>query len=340
MQSDSPAQASARAGDVLARTRCSADAHPLIDGRFTPMAGDPLPNVLRTPDERFANLPGYAFAPHYVTVDGLRIHYVDEGARDGETVLMLHGEPSWSYLYRKMIPVLVDAGLRAVAADLVGFGRSDKPAQVSAYSYAKHVEWMAGFVDAAGLRDVTLVCQDWGSLIGLRVAAEHPERFARIVVSNGALPTGDGRVPLVFHLWQLWARWTPWLPAGRIVQAGSRTKLPREVVRAYDAPFPSEKYKAGARAFPPLAPTRPDDPASDDNRRAREALKHWMKPFLTAFADGDPITRGWDRTFQREVPGAAGQPHTTLRGAGHFVQEDAGEELARVVADFIRRTPR
>jgi haloalkane dehalogenase len=294
--------------------------------------------ILRTPDERFANLPGYPFEPRYATVGGLRMHYVDEGPRDGPVVLMLHGEPSWSYLYRKMIPPIAVAGFRAVAPDLVGFGRSDKPVRRDAYSYAGHVRWMAEFIDAIGLREITLVCQDWGSLIGLRVAAEPPDRFARIVVSNGALPTGEGRVPFVFRAWQAFARWTPVFPVGRIVQAGSRSKLPREVVAAYTAPFPSEPYKAGARAFPPLVPTRPDDPAVPANRAAREALKRWTKPFLTAFSDGDPITRGWDAIFQREVPGAAGQPHATIRGAGHFVQEDAGEELARVVIDFIRRT--
>jgi haloalkane dehalogenase len=295
--------------------------------------------ILRTPDERFADLPGYPFAPHYATVDGLRMHYVDEGPRDGAVVLMLHGEPSWSYLYRKMVPPIANAGLRAIAPDLVGFGRSDKPLGRGAYSYERHVSWMAQFIDALDLHDITLFCQDWGSLIGLRVAAEHPDRFARIVVSNGALPTGEGGVPVVFRAWQAFARWTPVFPVGRIVQAGSRSKLPKEVVAAYNAPFPSERHKASARAFPPLVPTGPDDPAVPANRAAREALKRWAKPFLTAFSDGDPITRGWDHIFQREVPGAAGQPHTTIRGAGHFVQEDAGEELARVVIDFIRRTP-
>lgn len=294
--------------------------------------------ILRTPDERFADLPGYPFAPHYTEVDGLRIHHVDEGPRDAPPVLMLHGEPSWSYLYRKMIPPIAAAGLRAVAPDLVGFGRSDKPAEVCAYSYARHVAWMARWMEALALRDVTLVGQDWGSLIGLRLVAEHPDRFARVVVANGALPTGEGRVPLAFRAWQAFGRWSPYFPIGPVVQAGSRTRLPRDVRAAYDAPFPSAKYKAGARAFPPLVPTRPDDPAVPDNLRAWEALERWERPFLTAFADGDPITRGWDRRFQARVPGAAGQPHATIRGAGHFIQEDRGEELAAVVIDFVRRT--
>ncbi|MBW3572907.1 MAG: haloalkane dehalogenase [Gemmatimonadetes bacterium] len=292
--------------------------------------------VLRTPDERFAELPGWPFAPRYVDVDGLRIHYVDEGPREAPPVLMLHGEPSWSYLYRKIIPVFTAAGYRAVAPDLPGFGRSDKPADRAEYSYARLVGWMAGWLKAVDLREVTLVCQDWGSLVGLRLVAEHPDRFARVCVANGALPTGDNQPGAPFKLWQAFARWTPVFPAGRIVQLGSLTRLPREVRAAYDAPFPSEKYKAGARALPPLVPTRPTDPAREDNRRAWAALERWNKPFLTAFSNGDPITRGLDRGFQRRIPGAAGQPHTTIRGAGHFLQEDRGEELAGVVVDWMR----
>jgi haloalkane dehalogenase len=236
-----------------------------------------------------------------------------------------------------MIPRFAEAGFRAVAPDLVGFGRSDKPADIGEYSYARHVGWMTEWMEAVDLRGVTLVCQDWGALIGLRVAAENPDRFARIVVANGALPIGEMKIPLAFRAWQAFARWSPYFPIGRIVQAGSRTKLPRDVVAAYDAPFPEARYKAGARAFPPLVPTRPDDPAVPDNLRAWEVLDRWQKPFLTAFSDGDPITRGLDRAFRARVPGAARQPHATIRGAGHFLQEDRGEELARVVIDFIRR---
>jgi haloalkane dehalogenase len=302
------------------------------------MAGDTPGGVLRTPDERFRELPGYPFEPRYVTVDGLRMHYVDEGPRDAAPVLMLHGEPSWSYLYRTMIPLIATAGFRAIAPDLVGFGRSDKPAEVCAYSYAAHVEWMRGFVQALGLREVTLVCQDWGSLIGLRVAAENPEWFARIVAANAALPVGDGKTPFAFRAWQAWARWTPWLPAGRIVQAGSHRRMPREVRAAYDAPFPSDRYKAGARAFPPLVPTKPADPARAATLRAWEVLERWEKPFLTAYGQHERITRSFERQFQRRIPGARGQPHATISGAGHFLQEDAGEELARVVVDFIGRT--
>ncbi|MDE3097385.1 MAG: haloalkane dehalogenase [Chloroflexota bacterium] len=295
--------------------------------------------ILRTPDERFAGLPGYAFAPHYVELDGgLRMHYIDEGPRDGQVVLMLHGEPSWSYLYRKMVPVVTAAGLRAVAPDLVGFGRSDKPASQDDYSYQAHVDWMAAFVERTDLRGITLVCQDWGGLIGLRVAAEHPERFARIVAANTFLPTGDTPPGEAFLRWQTFSQTAPELPIGNIVRGGCQTALTPEVIAAYDAPFPDERYKAGARVFPRLVPTRPDDPASDANRRAWEVLKRWEKPFLTAFSDGDPITRGGDRAFQAMVPGAAGQPHTTIAGGGHFLQEDRGEELAQAVVAFVRDT--
>ena len=295
--------------------------------------------ILRTPDERFVGLPAYAFAPHYVELDGgVRMHYVDEGPRDGQVVLMLHGEPSWSYLYRKMVPVVTAAGLRAVAPDLVGFGRSDKPASQDDYTYQTHVDWMAAFVERTGLRGITLVCQDWGGLIGLRVAAEHPERFARIVAANTFLPTGDHPPGEAFLRWQTFSQTAPELPIGAIVRGGCRTALPPEVIAAYDAPFPDERYKAGARVFPRLVPTRPDDPASEANRRAWEVLKRWEKPFLTAFSDGDPITRGGDRAFQAMVPGAAGQPHTTIAGGGHFLQEDRGEELAQAVVAFVRGT--
>jgi haloalkane dehalogenase len=297
-------------------------------------------DILRTPDERFADLPGYAFAPHYVDLDaGLRMHYIDEGARDAAAVLMLHGEPSWSYLYRKMIPVITAAGLRAVAPDLIGFGRSDKPAAQDDYTYAAHVGWIAAFLDKYDLRGITLVCQDWGGLIGLRVAAEHPDRFARIVAANTFLPTGDQHPGDAFLRWQEFSQKAPSLPIGNIVNGGCTTDLPPEIIAAYDAPFPDDTYKAGARVFPRLVPTQPDDPASDANRRAWEVLRGWEKPFLTAFSDGDPITRGADRRFHDLVPGTKGMPHTTITGAGHFLQEDRGEELARVVVDFIRATP-
>jgi haloalkane dehalogenase len=294
--------------------------------------------VLRTPESRFVDLPDYAFAPHFVEVDGLRMHYVDEGPRDGEVVLMLHGEPSWSYLYRKMIPLFTAAGHRAVAPDLIGFGKSDKLADRSAYTYQRHVDWAWEWLQALDLDGITLVCQDWGSLIGLRLVAEHPERFARVVLTNGALPTGDEEVPQAFKAWLKFSQLVPVLPVGQILQTGTVSRLPKPVRDAYAAPFPSEVFKAGARAFPALVPIKPDDPAAPANRKAWEALRQFEKPFLTAFGDSDPITGGADRIFQRLVPGARGQAHTTVNDAGHFIQEDKGEELAQIVLDFIAGT--
>lgn len=290
--------------------------------------------TLRTPDERFANLPDYPFAPHYVEVDGVRIHYVDEGPRDGEPVLMLHGEPSWSYLYRKMIPLFTAAGYRAIAPDLVGFGRSDKPTQRSDYTYQRHVDWMRGVIESLDLQDITLVCQDWGGLIGLRLAVEMEPRFARIVAANTFLPTGDTPPGEAFLNWQRYSQESPRFNPGRIVKGGCVTELSQEVIDAYNAPFPDDSYLAGAREFPALVPTSPNDPASEPNRRAWEVLRRWDKPFLTAFSDSDAITRGGDVFFQRVVPGTKGQPHTTITGAGHFLQEDKGEELAQVILKF------
>ncbi len=295
--------------------------------------------VLRTPDECFAHLPEWPYAPNYQFVGSLRIHYVDEGPKSAAPVLCLHGEPSWSYLYRKMIPLFVRAGHRVLAPDLVGFGRSDKPAAVTDYSYAAHVEWMYGWLQALDLKHITLVCQDWGSLIGLRLAAAQPERFDRIVLSNGGLPTGDYRTAPAFRLWRAFALHSPVFPVGWIMRGGCVRGLSSTVRKAYDAPFPDDRYKAGARAFPGLVPTRPDDPASAVNRAAWERLKRWDKPFLTAFTDKDPIFRNADRVWHKLVPGAKGQPHTTLRNGGHFVQEDCGEEFAEVVNRCIAAKP-
>ncbi len=296
--------------------------------------------ILRTPDERFENLPEFDFQPHYVEVDSgdggsLRVHYLDEGPRDAAPVLLMHGEPSWSYLYRKMIPALTAAGHRAVAPDLVGFGRSDKPANKEDYSYQRHVDWMRGVIEALDLRRITLVGQDWGGLIGLRLAAEHGERFDRIVAANTGLPTGDQDLGKAFKLWQTSARLMPIFAVRQIIQAGTTSTLPPDVLDAYEAPFPDEKYKAGARIFPQLVPTKPDDPAAPANRAAWEALRRWDRPFLTAFSDGDPITQRGDLIFKRAIPGAKGQPHTTIENAGHFLQEDQGEKLAEVVVRFI-----
>lgn len=294
--------------------------------------------ILRTPEDRFAGLADFPFAEHFVEIDGMRMHYVDEGPRDAEVVLLMHGEPSWSYLYRHMIPPIVDAGLRAVAPDLFGFGKSDKPGKKSDYSYQRHVDWMHRFLQLTDLSRITLVCQDWGSLIGLRLAAEAPDRFARIVLGNGGLPTGDQAVPRAFRIWRAFASYSPWFPIGRILQSGTVTELAPEVVAAYDAPFPSSAYKAGARAFPRLVPTKPDDPASNANRAAWKIFEKWEKPFLLSFSNRDPITRGADRPFRDIVPGTRDQPHTTIRNAGHFLQEDKGPEFAAVIIDFIKTT--
>jgi haloalkane dehalogenase len=294
--------------------------------------------ILRTPDARFAGLPGWAFAPRYVEVDGLRMHYVDEGSRDGALVLLLHGEPSWSYLYRKLIPVLTAAGLRVVAPDLVGFGRSDKPAERKAYSYQSHMDWLAGFVEAKALRDITLVCQDWGGLLGLRLVGEAPQRFARVVAANTFLPTGDAAPSDAFLAWRKFSQETPRFHVGGIVTGGCATPLAPEVIAAYDAPFPDDRHTAGARQFPVLVPITPDDPAAAANQAAWRGLERFEQPFLTAFSDLDAITRGMQAPLQKKIPGAQGQPHVTIRGGGHFLQEDRGEELARVVVDFVRRT--
>ena len=294
--------------------------------------------ILRTPDERFAGLPGFGFPPHYAALGELRMHYLDEGPRDAPVVLCLHGEPSWSFLYRKMVPGLVASGARVVAPDLIGFGRSDKPVAREAYSYQSHVDWVAAFIDRLGLRDVTLFCQDWGGLIGLRLVGEDPSRFARVVASNTFLPTGEQPPAPEFLAWQTFSQSVPELPIGRIIAGGCARPVAPEVIAAYEAPFPDERYKMGARMFPALVPTRPDDPASAANRAAWQGLLGFTRPFLTAFGDSDPITRGADRVLQGLIPGAAGQAHTTIGKGGHFIQEDAGEELATIVATFMAAT--
>lgn len=296
--------------------------------------------LLRTPDDRFADLPGYPWQPAYVeTGDGVRVAVLDEGPRDADVVLLLHGEPSWSYLYRTTVPVLLAAGFRVVAPDLVGFGRSDKPSRIEDYTYARHVEWMRSVLfDALDLRDATLVCQDWGGLIGLRLVAEHPDRFARVCAANTGLPDGRSRLPDAWWRFRDFVVRTDDLPVGMLVASGCARPLAPEVQAAYEAPFPDASYTWGAKAFPDLIPQDADDPATPDNQRAWEVLSTWDRPFLCAFSDGDPITRGAERGLISRIPGAAGQPHTTIRGAGHFLQEDAGEELARVVVDWVRGT--
>ena len=301
-------------------------------------------DVLRTPDERFANLPGYPFEPHYAQVprgDGsgdLRVHYLDEGDLSSPVVLLLHGEPSWSYLYRTMIPELVGAGLRCVAPDLPGFGRSDKPAERADYTFERHVEWLRALVfDHLDLSDITLVCQDWGGLLGLRLVGEHPDRFARVVAANTYLPTGDSPPGDAFLAWQKFSQTVPEMPIGSIVNMGCTTELSADVVAAYDAPFPDDSFKEGARQFPMLVPTSPDDPAAPANRAAWGTLERFERPFLCAFSDNDPITAGADKVLMARIPGAADQPHVTIEGGGHFLQEDRGPALASAVADLVAR---
>ncbi len=303
---------------------------------------------IRTPDERFSNLPGYDFEPHYIEIDGLRMHYLDEGPRDADPVLLMHGEPSWCYLYRKMIGPIVNAGHRVIAPDLIGFGRSDKLIDKRDHSYQMHVDMITTFIKELDLKNITLFCQDWGGLIGLRVAAENEERYARIIAANTALPGrppppaggGEWDQPLLparsgmgFLVWLLYSQLAPGFTAGGVVQFGTVTELPPEIVAAYDAPFPNKRYLAAARIFPALVPSQ-----MVENTRAWEVYGRWEKPFLTAFSDSDPILGGGDKIFQLVIPGTKGQPHTTTIGASHFLQEDKGEELADLVVKFIART--
>jgi len=297
--------------------------------------------TLRTPDERFEGLPDFPYEPHYVEIpdtegDTLRVAHLDEGPADGRVVLLLHGEPSWSFLYRHMIPPLVDAGLRCIAPDLVGFGRSDKPAHRSDYTYARHVAWLRSHVfDALDLRGITLVCQDWGGLLGLRLVAAEPDRFDGVVAANTYLPTGDGKPSEAFLSWQRFSQEVPEMPIGAIVDGGCTTDLPPEVIAGYDAPFPDERYKEGARQFPSLVPTSPDDPEAPANRAAWEVLAEFDRPFWCAFGDSDPITKGSERHLIKRIKGAQGQPHRYIEGGGHFIQEDRGRELAAVVTELV-----
>jgi len=297
--------------------------------------------TLRTPDERFADLPGYPFAPHYVDIpdeDGatLRVHYLDEGPADAPPILLMHGEPSWSYLYRKMIPPLVAAGHRCVAPDLVGFGKSDKPTEKNDYTYARHVAWMRSLlIDNLDLDDITFFGQDWGGLVGLRLVAEHAERFARVVVGNTGLPTGVGRPSDAFMAWQKFSQETPVFDIGFLINSATTTELSAAEIAAYDAPFPDDSYKEGARIFPSLVPTSPDDPAADANAAAWEVFKRWDKPFVCCFSDSDPVTAGGDKPFLALVPGAEGQPHVTVEQAAHFFQEDGAPQLTRLLIDVM-----
>ena len=293
----------------------------------------------RTPDDRFNNLPDYTFKPNYMTLkSGLRLHYVDEGPATGPVVLMMHGEPSWSFLYRHMIHPVSAAGLRAIAPDLIGFGRSDKPQDVTDYSYTAHVEWMLDWFDQMDLKNVILFCQDWGGLIGLRLVAARPDRFAAVIAGNTFLPTGEHDPGEAFKKWRDFSQTVPEFPTGKILQGATVRKLTDDEVAAYDAPYPDESYKTGARIFPALVPTSPDMDGAADNRNAwANGLSKWTKPFVTCFSDQDPVTKGGDRLFQASVPGAAGQPHLTIKDGGHFLQEDQPEALAELIVEVAAR---
>lgn len=295
----------------------------------------------RTPDSHFENLSGFNFQANYQMIpDGvggkLRVHYLDEGSADGPIVILMHGEPSWCYLYRKMIPGLVAAGYRVIAPDLIGFGRSDKPTERDDYTYQAHVDWMIAWFDALDLDRVTLFCQDWGGLIGLRLVAAQPNNFAGVVAANTMLPTGEVSPGEAFLAWQKFSQNTDDFNVGTIIRGSMVSDLSPEVVAAYNAPFPDDSYKAGARKFPLLVPTSFDDPAAEPNRAAWKILTNCEIPFVTAFSDQDPITKGGDRVFQKLLPGCQGQPHRIIESAGHFLQEEKGEELAQLIIQFMK----
>lgn len=292
--------------------------------------------ILTTPDSRFDNLPDYPFKPNYLDIgEGLTMHYVDEGPRDGKVVLLLHGEPSWSFLYRKMIPIFVAAGYRTIAPDLIGFGKSSKPTEQSDYTYTSHLKWMDNFVKSLDLKGINAFFQDWGGLIGLRNALANEERYASITVGNTFLPIGKEGANEAFMQWQIFSQKSPKFDVGTVLQKATVTNLSEEVVAAYNAPFPDDSYKAGARIFPTLVPITADAPEAMNNKMAWGKLMQWKKPFLTLFSDADPIMAGLEKYFIKNVPGAKGQPHEIIKGGGHFLQEDKGEEIAEKMIAFL-----
>jgi haloalkane dehalogenase len=299
-------------------------------------------NILRTPDSRFKDLPDWPFTARYTQISDpatgqiLRLACVDEGPRDGRTVLLMHGEPTWSYLYRHIIPKLIALGYRVVAPDLIGFGRSDKPADRSDYTYERHVAWLSGWLTTMDLRDITLFCQDWGGLLGLRLVADFPDRFARVIAANTGLPEGNPMSDAFMH-WLVYSQSSEDLPIGQLVAMGANRRLSREEVAAYDVPYPDARYKAGACHFPTLVPITPQHASVAENKAAWEVLSSFNKPFITAFSDNDPVTKGWDLVFQNRIPGAKGQAHVTLKG-GHFLQEDSPDAIVTVIDGAFTHT--
>lgn len=292
--------------------------------------------ILRTPDERFQNLPDFSYAPHYTPTIGLRMHYLDEGK--GETILCIHGEPSWCFLYRKMIKVLAPHH-RVVAPDLIGFGRSDKPDSKDDYTFTVHHDALVEFIRNLDLKDITLVCQDWGGLLGLTIAAEMKDRFARLVIMNTGLPSGEQKPTEAFLRWRAFAEKSTQMDIGRLLQSSTVSNLSDEVIAAYNAPFPDASYQAGALKFPLLVPISPESESAPPMRRAREVYKTWTKPVLVMFSDKDPITAGGDRWFRKNIPSAANEPEIIIKDGGHFLQEDKGEEIAQHILDFMKRRP-
>ena len=297
-----------------------------------------IQTVLRTPDSSFINLKDFPYQPRYTEIDNLRIAHIEEGPEDGVKILLMHGEPTWSYLYRKMIPIFVASGFRVIVPDLVGCGRSDKPSDPNDYSYARHIYWMTEWMVKNNFSGLNLFCQDWGSLIGLRMVVNEPDRFDRISVGNGGLPTGDENFPFAFEIWKAFSRFSPWFPVDLIVQAGCTTTLSLDELYAYRTPFPDETFQTAVRVFPSFVPNQPNNPESNNNREAWKFFEKWEKPFLTLFSDKDPITAGGSVFFKRKVPGAKNQPHEIIHNAGHFLQEDKGVELAEILVSFFNST--